>query len=566
MAITLDDLFADPITGRELSGPAKAERAELLKSALSGSHGLTADGSVHLDMESRTITKTAPTSVLRAVEILNKAYGSDGGNLPADIAAEIAAVSAYVGDIQKDWTPSNPVGGTGLTPYDLEGPAKILSPRYTPLRNMVPRVKGQGTARKYKRITSFSNDGISGGAGTLSPGFDSSTQTSTYGGPGNLTLNRPQKISYTGDDKSVSYVEFGFSDQVNWRAQFQGLGFDDLRSLSHTGLLYSHMMGEERAQLYGRGTSGNGYAGAVSAPASVTLGTATTGGTIPAATYYVYIAAVTGFGASPVSTVVSQATTGATSTLSVTGFTEPTGALYYALYVGTTTGIANAKLQTTFVGTSYTLTSYNASGATTAGTDTSASATMYDGFLTVQADSANGGYFRRLNGAFSLTLPGSEIDLALQNMYVANGADPDIIWMDGAVRTSYNQLMRSGNGSSGAASGYRTNVTTGDGNAILGTVVGGHMNPNTGKVLDVRTHRFMPKGSVLIQSTSLPLPDAHIPAPSQVVSVQEYMAVDWPTIQMSYDASTYWIGTLVHYAPAWNGLILGVQYSSTAGV
>jgi hypothetical protein len=125
--------------------------------------------------------------------------------------------------------------------------------------------------------------------------------------------------------------------------------------------------------------------------------------------------------------------------------------------------------------------------------------------------------------------------------------------------------MRAGGGS-GAASRYRTNVTTGDGNAVMGTVVGGHMNPNTGKVVDVRTHRFMPAGAVLIQSTSLPLPDAHIPAPSQVVSVQEYMAVDWPTIQMSYDASTYWIGTLVHYAPAWNGLILGVQYSSVDGI
>jgi len=36
------------------------------------------------------------------------------------------------------------------------------------------------------------------------------------------------------------------------------------------------------------------------------------------------------------------------------------------------------------------------------------------------------------------------------------------------------------------------------------------------------------------------------------------MALDWPVIQMSYDVSTYWMGTMIHYAPAWSGLILGI--------
>ncbi len=175
------------------------------------------------------------------------------------------------------------------------------------------------------------------------------------------------------------------------------------------------------------------------------------------------------------------------------------------------------------------------------------------------------GYLRRLNGAFSIANPGSEIDLALATMFNNNGADPDEIYMTGTVRSAYNALMRNAP-SSGSANGYRTNVTTGDGNAIMGTVVGGHLNPNTGKVLRVQTHRFMPQGAVLIRSTSLPLPDAHIPAPIQVVNVQDYMGVDWPVIQMSYDISTYNVGTLIHYAPAWHGLILGVQSTATAGV
>jgi hypothetical protein len=560
VTITLSELFS---TSSDADGAAKFDS---YKTLLKAAHTETSSGDIAFDMSSKTITKGLGNRrrALERLEVIEKAWGADNG--AADLSAEIQNMRTYLqADIQKDWTPSNPVGGTGLTPYDLEAPAKVLVPRYTPLRNSVPRTKGQGNARKFKRIDSFSNAGISGGAANLSPFFASATETSTWGGPGNLTLNRPQKISYTGSDHSVGYVELGLSDQVNWLAQFEGLGFDDLRSLSHTALLYSHLMGEERAMLYGRG-SGTGYEGAVSAPSGITTGTATSGGTLAAATYYVYVAAVTGFGQSAVSTVVSQVTTGSASTVTVTIGTEPTGALYYNLYVGTTTGIANATLQTSFTGDTYTFTSYSVTATTTTGTDTSASATSYDGFLTVQSDPANGGYFRRLNGAFSSVLPGSEIDTALTTMFVANGADPDEIYMTGAVRASYNQLMRNGAGSGGAASGYRTNVTTGDGNAVMGTVVGGHMNPNTGKVVTVKTHRFMPAGAVLIRSTSLPLPDAHIPAPTQAVNVQDYMAVDWPTIQMSYDTSTYQIGTLVHYAPAWNGLILGVQYSSTDGV
>lgn len=567
MTITLDELFS---VGEDAA--AGAARLEQYKTMLKGAYAETASGDVALlDPSSKILTKGLgrQRAALAKLETIEKAFGAGGQYADAaDLGAELAAMRAdLVGDIQKDWTPSNPVGGTGLTPYDLEGPAKVLVPRYTPLRNSIPRAKGQGNARKFKRIDSYSNAGIPGGAANLSPFFDSATQTATFGGPGNSTFNRPQKITYTGSDWTYSYVELGFSDQVNWKAQFQGLGFDDLRSQSHTALLYSHMMGEERAMLYGRGATSGGYSGIVAAPASVTLGTAGTGGFLADATYYVYVAAVTGFGQSAVSTVASQVVAAGTGTavVTITGFTEPTGALYYNLYVGTTTGIANAYLQGTFTGNAYTITSVTLSGTQTAGTDSSFNANAYDGFLTVQSDPTKTGYLRRLNDEFSTAAPGSEIDLALQTMFTNNGADPDEIYMSGAVRSSYNALMRNAP-SSGAANGYRTNVTTGDGNAIMGTVVGGHMNPNTGKVLRVLTHRFMPQGAVLIRSTSLPLPDAHIPAPTQVVNVQDYMGVDWPVIQMSYDISTYNIGTLIHYAPAWNGLILGVAATSVAGV
>lgn len=499
---------------------------------------------------------------LALLERIEKAWGAQGGE---SITQDIAQLrSALAPDIRKDWTPTSPVGGTGLTAYDLEAPAKVLVPRETPLRNMLPRVPGVGNAHKFKRIDSFTNAGVPGGAANASPFFSSLTKTSSWGGPGNLTLNRPGKIEYTGSDWSIGYVELGFSDSVDWLAQFQGLGYDDVRGLSQTALLWSHLMGEERAILYGRGATGTGYSGIVAAPV-VTTGTATSGGTLAADDYFVYVAAVTGFGQSAVSTVVSQTTTGSASTITVTVATEPVGALYYALYVGLTTGIANAHLQAYFTGDTYVLTSYNAGGATTAGTDSSFDANSYDGFLTVQTDPTKTGYLSRQNAGWSTTRPGGEIDDALTTMYVNNGATPDNVWMTGACRKSYSELMRIG-GASGAASGYRTTVTSGDNGVTIGAMVTSQVNPATGGLVNIRVHRFMPMGAVLLQSTSIPVPDSRAGAPVKMINVQDYMSVDWPTIQMTYDQSTYQIGTMQHTAPAWSGAILGVWSGETAGV
>jgi len=560
MSTILDEIFTDVPDG-DLAG--KGAALDSYKGALRDSHKATAEGRVWLD-----------THVIGMNELQSRGYVIQKGLRPDKRAAVLAEItksltaeqsaalgnelamlqSTYVGDIQKDWTPTNPVGGTGLTAYDLEAPAKRLVPKYTPLRNTIPRGRGQGNARKFKRIDSFTNAGIPGGAATQSPFFSSLTATQAFGP---VTLNRPPKINYTGSDWTVGYVELGFSDAVSYIAQFEGLGFDNVRELSQTATLYAHLMGEERAMLYARGATGNGYSGIVAAPGSVTTATATTGGTIPAATYSVYVTANTGFGESAISTVATQVTTGSTSTITITVGTEPTGAINYNVYVGTTAGIANAHFQGKFAGNVIVLTAYNSTSGTIAGTDNSFQANGFDGFLTVQSDPTKTGYLRRLNGLLSTANPGSELDTAFLTMFQNNGADPDEVWMTGSIRTALAQNMRTG-GSTGYGPGYRTNLQTGDGNVIMGTAVSGIVNSNTGKVVDLKTHRFMETGAMLIRSTSLPVQDSNIPAPVQMINVQDYMAIDWPQIQMSYDLSTYQIGTMVHYAPGWSGLILGV--------
>lgn len=557
-ALALSDVFAhvDGNPNVELTAAQRGDKVVELHEALNKSYASTQKGEIWLSPsreEGRKFDVNFGANQARReviFENLTKALGADA---MAALGDDITALRQMtVGNLNKDWTPTNPVSN-GLVPYDLEGPAKVLVPRYTPLRNTIGRVKGQGLSRQFKRITGITNSGQS--VATQLPFFASSTQTSTWGGPGNLTLNRPSKISYAGDDKNIPYVELGLSDQVNWKAQFTSLGFDDIRSLSHMALLWAHLMGEERAMLYGRGTL-TGFEGSVSAPGSVTSSTATTGGTIAAATYSLYVVALTGTGQSAPSTVATQVTTGAASTITVTVGSEPTGAIYYALYAGTTAGITNATLQTTFTGNTVTITSYSTSGTAGVAADSSASALSYDGLLTVQSNPANGGYFRRLNTTLSTTNPGSEFDTALVAMMVSNGAEPDEIWTTFAIRTAYGQLARVG-GASGAASGYRTNIRVGDRDMVLGSQVTGHVNPATGNIVSINGHRFMLPGAILLRSTSLPVVDSHVPAPVQMVNVQDYMAIDWPQIQLTYDVSTYQIGTMVHYAPAWSGLILG---------
>jgi hypothetical protein len=422
------------------------------------------------------------------------------------------------------------------------------------LRNLLPRDKGQGTARQFRVIDGFSNTGF-GGVADKSPFLDSQSDTGlpTFG---TLELRRGQKIEYASHDESVAYCEMSLSDQVNWVSQFAGQGYQDIRSLSQTALLWSHLGAEERAILYGRGPSANGYAGAVAAPV-ITSDTETTGGSIAAGTYAVVVTARTGFGESVISNNTAQATTGAASTITVTVTSAPVGALGFNLYVGTAGGaVGTAKLQTSFVGDTVTVTALTTTGATNPGTtDTSVQARGYDGFLTVQSDPARTGYFKNLNAPLTAgTTPGAEFQDAFLSLYQSVKADPDNIWVDGATARNLGNLLQTQGSSS-----YRLQLD-GDGHGhFLGSTVTGIENQVTRKLVPFNVHPWMPAGCALIRSETLPIPDSHVGATASIVSVQEYMSVDWPVVQFTYDASTYWYGTMVHYAPKWSGLITGIE-------
>jgi len=490
--------------------------------------------------------------------VANKSLSPDAvGSLNAALAAQRVATDS----INKDISLTTPLS-TSFAAFDLEAPAKLLTPRPTPLRNKIARKKGVGTSHRVKRITGYTGTGT-GGQGNIWPGITESTTTAF----GSINYERGQKISYTADDLVLPYNSYSLSDSVSFDANFSGLGYQDLRQLSSTSTLYATMLMEERMMLMGRGTA-SGYSGALAAP-TVTLATAAASATqtgLAAATYYVYATSDAGsFGESVLSTVASQAVSaGGVLTITVN---DVSGAVGTKIYVGTTTGAANAHyvgrisgLVGTLQGSASTQTKgdnlvFNTTGtlASTIVADTSAYATGYDGILPTVLG-ANTGYNNTINGTFSTSNPGVEFQNVFSGLYDSVKADPDEILLNGADRKQLSDAIKNG-----STANYRINLSQTDtGDYVGGAVIGALHNEITGKLVDLTVHPWLPQGVSPVLSYTLPIPDTEVSDVWANVMVQDYMGIQWPVSQFAYEFSTYFRGTFFCYAPAWNGVVSGI--------
>ena len=503
---------------------------------------------------------TDPVSALEAMAATKSLTPDALAGLNNAISAQRLAMQ----DIQKDISLTSPLS-TSFAAFDLEAPAKLLTPRPTPLRNRIPRKKGVGTSHRVKRITGYTGTGT-GGQGQIWPGVSETTTTAF----GSINFERGPKISYTADDLILPYNSYSLSDSVSFDANFSGLGYQDLRQLSSTSTLYATMLMEERMMLMGRGTA-SGYAGALSAPTvTLTKPSAATGQVALAdATYYVYVTAdagisSTGFGESIVSTVASTTTSSQVLKIVVA---DVTGALGYNVYIGTTTGTANAKYQGTFksntayivgagsttVGDTIVYSTSSSILASRANADTSAYSTGYDGILPTVLG-ANSGFVNDINTTFSNTNPGIEFQNVFAGLYNSVKADPDAILINGSDRKQLSDSIK------GAANAnYRLNITQDETTgAILGSVVGGIVNEVTGKAVDLIVHPWLPQGVAPVISWTLPIPDTEVSDVWSNYLVQDYMGIQWPVTQFAYEFSTYFRGTFFCTAPAWNGVVSGI--------
>jgi len=496
-----------------------------------------------------------PTAQLEAL-VANKSLSLDAvGSLNAALAAQRAATA----DIVKDITLTSPLS-TSFAAFDLEAPSKLLTPRPTPLRNKIARKKGVGTSHRVKRITGYTGTGT-GGQGQIWPGITETT-TNTFG---SIAFERGPKISYTADDLVVPYFSYSLSDSVSFDANFSGQGYQDLRQLSSTSTLYATMLMEERMMLMSRGTA-SGLSGALAAP-TVTLGqrAAVSGdgeAALTATTYYVYATSDAGsFGESVSSTVQSLLITSG-NVLTVT-VNNVAGALGTKVYIGTTTGAANAKYQGRFTSLTGVVTAgtstvndhivYSTTSSVTAPTaDTSAYATGYDGIL---PQIFAGGTVNEVNSQFSTSNPGAEFQTIFSTLYDSVKADPDEIFLNGSDRKQLSDAIKNG-----STANYRINLSQTDtGGYVGGAVISALNNEITGKMVDLTVHPWLPQGVAPVLSYTLPIPDTEVSDVWAAVNVQDYMGVQWPVTQFAYEFSTYFRGTFVGYAPAWNGVVTGIK-------
>jgi hypothetical protein len=504
-----------------------------------------------------------PTTALEAL-VANKSLSAD---VSAGLQNALAAQRLAMQDIQKDITLTSPLS-TSFAAFDLEAPAKMLTPRPTPLRNRIPRKKGVGTSHRQKQILGYTGTGT-GGVGNIFPGITQDT-TTTFGA---INYERGPKISYAAQDLILPYNSYSLSDSVTFDANFSGLGYQDLRQLSSTSTLYATMLMEERMMLMARGTA-SGYSGALSAP-TFTLASPVASGSqtaLAATTYYVNVTADAGisgngFGESILGTEANTAVASG-DVLTITVASPVTGALGYNIYVGTATGAANLKYQGTLKGTgTFTIQGAGAQGltgnnapftttgaaASRATADTSAYSTGYDGILATVLG-PNTGYNNAINSTFSTSNPGGEFQTAFAAMYQNVKADPDVVLLNGNDRKQLSDAIKSGSNAN-----YRLVINNpGEDGTTYGSVVTGLQNEVTGKAVDLMVHPWLNQGVAPILSFTLPIPDTEVSDVWANFLVQDYMGIQWPVTQFSYDFSTYFRGTFFCSAPAWNGAVSGI--------
>jgi hypothetical protein len=484
----------------------------------------------------------------------------------ASVTGALEQLKSQQPDLVKDINLTSPVG-TGLVAFDLEAPAKMLTPRPTPLRNRIPRKKGIGTSHRFKVISGFTGTGT-GGVSNIHPGIADTTQNNfaPSGSSQSLYYARGPKISYAGSDQTVPYSQFSVSDEVTWSAQYAGQGYQDVRQLSRTSLTYSSMLLEERMLMMGRGTA-SGFLGALAAPTGVGGTARSAAGSevgISGATTSVYVKVTADAGDFGQSVLSSAATVAVTNgqVVDVTAVL-PAGATGMRVYVSTGASdpgdasrwYAGKSGYNTFTITGALPTSGVAASTVTA--DTSAYANGYDGVLSI-CTGANSGYVNRLNAALSTTNPGSEFQTAFAALYDAVKADPDRILFNGSDRKQLSDSLKVN-----SSSNYRMTISQDEVSGVtIGDVVNTIINEVTGKGVNVEVHPWLPQGNAPIVSDTLPIPDSEVSDVWSVVNVQDLMGIDWPVNQFAFESSSYWFGTFLCYAPAWNGAVTGIKKTS----
>jgi len=473
--------------------------------------------------------------------------------------------------------------GTGLTGYDLQAGAKSLFPVETPLRNRLPRIQGAGgVATNFKAITQINSNNLTPGVGEGHRNAANSTQIAT---------------------RSIPYASIGHDDYVTYEAQDAAVGWENLPPRVKQNLLWALMIDEEATLLWGNGNAIATQTGSISSAlgqgafAAGSPSAATTGGSLAAATYTLYVMPLTyeglklagGYfssqpgnyagpqlsstrnnmggttdtipgGCGKISAAATQTTTGSTSTITASA-TPIAAAAGYAWFIGTSTGnaaIAAITALPTFTFVSATVGSVLASAFVSANADNSVNTLEYTGLIPYIAGSplsyvANG-------GGVGLASDGgrnvSQILSAFLWYWNNYRTTPDTVWCS-ANKAQQIDLLITKN-----ASGQNNVVTM-----ISGDKQGADMsyspigrvrmipNPYVNKNVDIQVHPNLNDSTILFTKDSVPFPASGITNAYEYHYQRDYYGEDWPKTNRQYEYGAYTRGALALNAEMLFGLI-----------
>jgi hypothetical protein len=164
------------------------------------------------------------------------------------------------------------------------------------------------------------------------------------------------------------------------------------------------------------------------------------------------------------------------------------------------------------------------------------------------------GAINSINSTFSTANPGVEFQNVFATMYQNVKADPDLVLLNGNDRKQLSDAIKSG-----STANYRLTIQEpGKDGVTYGSIVTGLQNEVTGKAVDLMVHPWLNQGIAPVLSFTLPIPDTEVSDVWANFLVQDYMGIQWPVVQFSYDFSTYFRGTFFCTAPAWNGVVSGI--------
>ncbi len=455
--------------------------------------------------------------------------------------------------------------------YSLEQPAKQLIPFLPAWVQSLPRqVMGTGLVAEYRRITNVAQTGKS----TAAEGVVGAAVT--------LTTDKPTV--------SMGNLSSGLFD-VTLEAQYTAGAFEDALARATTLSLLQSRRSETAHILGGNVTA----LGAVDAVNAVTIGvsSAIAGNLATGTTYYAYIKSLTamamqkailgqivvipaattkavasltaptadqtdGWGIE--STVASQAgTTGDSLTLSWTPSPKAAG---YAIFVGTTTGITNAKLQCV-IGSqaSIVLTNITTGGDAGVSGDNSADANDFPGLIALLNASGSGAYIKAVSGTLTADNAGgiTQINTMLTTCYLQQlGIDKGYLIVGMGDRQALSRAL--GTGASSSNVRYVINLPEGQ-DATGGIFADFYKHPITGAKIPIITDPNLAHGMILWVPTEIPYIAADVPSPLKMFLTFDWMLLPYALVapKRSYEARMR--GGLACYLPPAFGILYDIYFS-----